>query len=74
MFKELFEADNVMVLRAPESIFLKYPEIVILDIEDIYGDIIDDYKIKGDKVKIYFRLVPTPSDQSKIAKMIKEKI
>jgi len=75
-FKELFEKEKsrAMVVKAPDSIFLSYPKDVIFDIEDKFGDIIDDYEIKGDKVTIYFSLVPTPSDQSKIASMIQQKL
>jgi hypothetical protein len=71
-FKELFESKQLKgKIKLPDGhLFLDYPKEIVLDIEDKYGDVIEDYVIDGNNATIYFKNVG-PSKIDEILKYIK---
>jgi len=38
-----------------DNIFLSYPKDIMLDINDAWGDVMDDYDINGNNVVVYYK-------------------
>lgn len=53
------------------NIFLTYPRDIIMDIEDSFGSVIDDYDIENEKVTLWFTSKVTKDIAAKIVNKIK---
>jgi len=56
-FKEIYllESQKSTFEVKSTNIFLKYPRDIINDIEDKFGDYIDDYDIEENTINIFFK-------------------
>ena len=59
MFKELFtglnESYKGKLKLKSDNTFLTYPKDMVLDINDAFGDVVDDYDINGNNVVITYK-------------------
>jgi hypothetical protein len=72
MFRELFTEDKNTLKLKNGNLFLNYPREIVMDIEDAIGDIIDDYQINGNNVKIIFNKNVSDKEKEKAISIIKK--